>query len=80
MYAEADASALERRSTSELDLKSKELSPQNCKIKELEGTAAAKLSVRGSTLWSMGSLLHLSSPVNKECIKHKPVLKLLKEW
>ena len=39
-----------------------------------------KLNVRGSTLWSLGGLLlHLCPPVNKKCIKHKPVLKLLKE-
>ena len=66
VYAEADASVLERGSTLELDLKSKELSPQNCKIKEREGTGAAKLSVRGSTLWSIGGLLHLCPPVNKD--------------
>ena len=63
VYAEADA--LERGSTSELDLKSKELSPQ--KQEQL------KLNVRGSTLWSLGGLLHLCPPVNKECINHKPV-------
>ena len=38
VYAEADA--LERGSTFELDLQSKELSSQNCKIKEREKKAA----------------------------------------
>ena len=37
----AEAHALERGSTFQLHLKSKELSPQNCKIKELEETGAA---------------------------------------
>ena len=45
VYAEADA--LERGSTFELDLKSKELSPQNCKIKEREETGAAKVEREG---------------------------------
>ena len=70
MHAEADA--LERGSTFELDLKSKELSSQNCKIKERE-KKQLKLNVRGSTLWSLGGLLHLCPPVNKECINHKPL-------
>ena len=30
-----------------LDLKSKELSPQNCRIKEREGTGAAKVECKG---------------------------------
>ena len=45
VYAEADA--LERGSTFELDLKSKELSPQNCKIKERKETGAAKVEGEG---------------------------------
>ena len=43
----AEAGALERGSTFELDLKSKELSPQNCEIKEREGTGAAKVERKG---------------------------------
>ena len=43
----AEAGALERGSTFELDLKSKELSPQNCKIKERGGTGAAKVEHKG---------------------------------
>ena len=58
VYAEADA--LERGSTSELD-------PKSQKQEQL------KLNVRGSTLWSLGGLLHLCPAVNKECINHKPV-------
>ena len=73
VYAEADASVLERGSTFELDLKSKELSPQNCKIKEREGTGAAKVERKGLSHvvyeWSPSSL---PPPVNKECINHKP--------
>ena len=45
VYAEADA--VERGSTFELDLKSKELSPQNYKIKEREETGAAKVEGEG---------------------------------
>ena len=75
-----EAGALERGSTFELDLKSKEPSPQNCKIKEREGTGAAKVERKGPNRvvsgWSPSSL----PPVNKECINHNPVLKLLKEW
>ena len=60
VYAEADASVLERGSTFELDLKSKELSPQNCKIKEREGTGAAKVERKGLSHvvygWSSSSL------------------------
>ena len=56
VYAEADV--LERGSTFELDLKSREIGkiarPKNVKEQE-----QLKLSVRGSTLWSMGGLLHL---------------------
>ena len=66
----AEAGTLERGSTFELGLKSKELSTQNCVIKEREGTGAA----------SMGGLLHLCPALNQECINHKPVLKLLKKW
>jgi len=58
VYAEADA--LERGRTSELDLKSKELSPQNYKIKELEETGAAKITREGLNPvvsgWSPSSL------------------------
>ena len=58
MYAEADA--LERGSTFELGLKSKELSPQNCKIKGREGTGAAKVERKGLNPlvygWSPSSL------------------------
>ena len=49
----------QKSSTFELDLKSKELYPQNCKIKECEETGAAKVEREGSTLWSLGDLLHL---------------------
>ena len=78
MYAEADA--LERGSTFELGLKSKELSPQIARSKNVKEQEPLKLSVRGSTLWSMGGLLHLCPALNQECINHKPVLTLLKEW
>ena len=58
VYAEADA--LERGSTFELDLKSKELSPQNCTIKEREETGAAKVERMGLNHvvsgWSPSSL------------------------
>ena len=58
VYAAADA--LERGRTYELDLKSKELSPQNYKIKELEETGAAKIKHEGLNPvvsgWSPSSL------------------------
>ena len=64
VYTEADA--LERGSTFELDLKSKERSPQNCKIKEREDTGVAKAEREGRnpvvSEWSPSSL----PPVNRE--------------
>ena len=73
MYAEAGA--LERVSTFELDLKSKDLSPQNCKIKEREGTGAAKVERKGLNPvvyeWPLSSLP--PPPGNKECINHNQV-------
>ena len=70
MHAEADA--LERGSTFELDLKSKKLSSQIARSKNVK-KKQLKLNARGSTLWSLGGLLHLCPPVNKECINHKPL-------
>ena len=71
----AEAGALERVSTFELDLKSKDLSPQNCKIKEREGTGAAKVERKGLNHvvyeWPLSSLP--PPPGNKECINHNQV-------
>ena len=67
MYAEADA--LERGSTFELDLKSKELSPQNCTIKEREETGAAKVEREGLNPvvsgWSPSSLPPCEQEMNQ---------------
>ena len=67
VYAEADA--LERGSTFELDLKSKELSPQNCQIKEREETRAAKVEREGLNPvvsgWSPSSLPPCEQGINQ---------------
>ena len=62
-----------RGSTFELDLKSKELSPQNCKIKECEETGAAKVEREGLNPVVPGRSPSSMPRVNKECINHKPV-------
>ena len=65
VYAEADA--LERGSTFELDLKSKELSPQNCQIKEREETGAAKREGLNPVVsgWSPSSLPPCEQGINQ---------------
>ena len=69
----AETGALERGSTFELDLKSRELSAQNCKAKEREGTGATKVEHKGLNPGVYGWSFISAPPVNKECINHKPV-------
>ena len=60
-------------STFELDLKSKELYPQNCKIKECEETGAAKVEREGLNPVVSGWSPSFMPRENKECINHRPV-------